>query len=46
VMSRDIVDGCVGTSLHFLGFGLVAAGGVDGEFSDELAGFGVEDSDV
>ena len=39
-MSRDIVD--ISGSREWL----VVAGGVEGEFADELAGFCVDDADV
>jgi hypothetical protein len=54
-MSRNTVDRCCGTSLHFkvlLGEGLVVGevvgsrGWVEGELAQEFAGAGVDDADV
>jgi hypothetical protein len=52
-MSRDTVDGCLGTSFHFFGCfgggpggtqrGLEVAGGVEGEFAEQFSGVAVDD---
>ena len=54
-MSRDIVGGCLGTSLHFSSSfwegrrwpaGLAVAGRVEGAFADQLSGITADDADV